>query len=106
MTNKSGINPTEFKVLILPKPVEEKSKGGIILPDETKEREQFAQLEGTIIEASPLAFTYHDGTVAAFNPPKAGDRVLFAKYSGAVAKGADGETYRIVNDKDICAVLA
>ena len=106
MTNESGIHPTEFKCLVLPKAVEEKSKGGIILPDETKERDQFAQLEGTLVDASPLAFTYHDGTVKAFNPPKPGDHVLFAKYAGAVVKGRDGKDYRLVNDKDICAVLS
>lgn len=105
-TNQSGIAPTEFNVLIRPKPVEEKTKGGIILPDDTKEREQFAQLEGTLVEASPLAFTYHDGTVTAFNPPKSGDRVLFAKYAGAVVKGKDGVEYRIIKDKDLTAVLS
>jgi len=106
MSNESGISPTEFKCLIFPKPVEEKSKGGIILPDETKDRDQFAQLEGTLIDASPLAFTYHDGTVETFNPPKAGDQVLFAKYAGTTVKGRDGKEYRIVNDKDICAVVS
>lgn len=106
MRNESGVHPTEFKCLIFPKPIEEKTKGGIIIPDETKDREQFAQLEGTLVEASPLAFTYHDGAVSSFNPPKAGDRVLFAKFAGATVKGIDGKTYRIVNDKDIAAVLA
>lgn len=100
------MHPTEFKVLVWPKPIEEKTKGGIILPDETKDREQFAQLEGTIVEASPLAFTYHDGEVPTFVPPRAGDRVLFAKYAGAKVTGADGKEYRLVNDKDICAVLS
>jgi chaperonin GroES len=105
-TNNSGIHPSEFNVLVRPKPVEEKTKGGIILPDNTKEREQFAQLEGVLIEASPLAFTYHDGTVEAFNPPKAGDRILFAKYAGALVTGSDGVDYRIIKDKDLTAVLS
>ncbi len=104
--NTSGIRPTEYKVVILPKEVEEKSKGGIYIPETTKEREQFAQQEGVIVAASPLAFTYASkaewGDAVA---PQVGDRVSYAKYSGAVIKGRDGKDYRVVNDKDIYAVL-
>lgn len=93
-------------MLVLPKATEEKSKGGILLPDESKERNQFAQMEGTLIAVSPLAFTYADesewGKAA---KPKAGDTVLYAKYAGAVVKGRDGVEYRIVNDKDVAAIL-
>lgn len=103
MKNQSGISPTEFKVLVLPKVVDEKSKGGIILPDEKKDRDQFAQMEGELVAVSPLAFTYSDDQ--GWDKPKPGDRVLFAKYAGAVVKGKDGIDYRIVNDKDVAAVL-
>jgi chaperonin GroES len=102
--NASGIMPTEFKVLLKPKEVQEKTKGGIILPDETKDRDQFAQMEGMIVAVSPLAFTYSDDW-GSHQPPKPGDRVLFAKYSGAKVTGKDGQEYRIVSDKDIAAVL-
>ena len=37
--------------------------------------------------------------------PKPGDRVLFAQYSGAREKGADGEDYVVMNDKDLLAVI-
>jgi chaperonin GroES len=102
---KSGIRPTEFKVLIKPKTVEEKTKGGIILPDEHKDREQFAQMEGELIAVSPLAFSYADWTDDA-DKPKPGDRVLFAKFSGAKVTGMDGVEYRLTNDKDVAAVLS
>lgn len=102
-SNPSGINPTEYKVLISPKVVDEKTKGGIIIPDESKEREQFAQMEGTLVACSPLAFTYDDWKDA--SPPKAGDSVLFAKFSGAEVTGRDGKKYRLTNDKDVTAVL-
>lgn len=102
--NTSGIYPVEYKILIAAKTVEEKTKGGIFLPDDTKEREQFAQMEGTLVACSPLAFTYDDWKDA--NPPKPGDRVLFAKYSGAKVTGKDGKEYRLVNDKDVAAVLS
>jgi chaperonin GroES len=104
--NESGIYPTEYKVLISPRTVEEKTKGGIIIPDQTKERDQFAQMEGALVAVSPLAFSYDDWKGADDKRPKAGDRVLFAKYAGAVVTGKDGKDYRLVNDKDIGAVLA
>jgi chaperonin GroES len=97
------VYPTEFKILVEPKKVEEKTKGGIIIPDESKDREQFAQMEGVLVAVSPLAFTYADWKDA--NPPKPGDRVLFAKFAGAKVTGKDGKEYRLVNDKDLAAVL-
>lgn len=104
--NKSGINPTEYKVLVLPKKADDKSKGGIIIPDESKDRNQFAQMEGELVAVSPLAFTYAAETEwNGAEKPKPGDRVLFAKYAGALVKGKDGTDYRLVNDKDIAAVL-
>lgn len=107
-TNKSGIAPTEFKILILPAKVENKI-GSILIPDESKDRQQFAQMEGEIVAVAPLAFSYATKaeweTVGA-EPPKVGDKVLFAKFAGAIHKGRDGVEYRIVNDKDITAVLS
>lgn len=108
--NLSGITPVEFKVLILPDAVANehtfKGEGGkefkILRPDATKDQEQFAQIDGTIIAVSPLAFSYSDAT---WEKPKPGDRVSYAKYAGALKKGKDGKDYRIVNDKDIFAVL-
>jgi len=104
MDNPSGIMPTEYKILVAPKLTADKTAGGIILPDDTKHRDQHAQMEGTIVAVSPLAFSYDNWKDA--SPPKVGDRILFAKYSGAVVKGRDGVDYRIINDKDCAAVLA
>ena len=103
--NPSGIKPTEFKCLILPAKVEERTKGGIILPDDSKDNKQYAQAEGTLVATSPLAFTYADWKDD--KPPQIGDRVSFAKYAGStIVSWKDGVTYRLVNDKDISAVLA
>lgn len=106
MKNESGIYPVEYKCLVAPVEVAEKSKGGILLPDEKKERDQFAQMEGTLVAASPHAFSYEDWKVAEDQKPKPGHRVLFAKYAGAVVDGKDGKKYRLVNDKDIAAILS
>ena len=100
----SGIVPTEFKVLVLPVTVAEKTKGGIIIPDEKLERDQYAAMEGVIIAASPLAFTYENWPDGA-RKPQVGDRVICAKYAGATVEGRDGVKYRLVTDKDVMAVL-
>src|SRR3990167_2669864 len=100
----SGIIPTEFKVLLLPDTVEERTAGGIIKPAERVERDQYAAMDGVIIAASPLAFTYENRPQGA-RKPQVGDRVIFAKYSGAKVTGKDGVDYRLVTDKDVMAVL-
>ena len=101
-TNTSGIRPIEFNVLIKPKPVEEMSKGGIHLPEQFREKEQVAAIEGTVIAVSPTAFTYEDNAQRA----EPGDHVMFAKYAGMRVKGEDGEDYLIVKDKDVAAIYA
>ena len=76
---------------------EEKS-GGIIIPDSAKEKPQQAMVEavgsGKILE---------DGTRASIDV-KAGDRILFGKYSGAEIK-LDGQEYLILREDEILAIL-
>ena len=102
-----GIVPVEYKVLV--RPVQESGeiqlKGGYKLykPDETKDRDQMAAMEGELVAASPLAFTYETWPEG-YAPPKPGDTVVFARYSGINIKGNDGLEYRLMNDKDIVAV--
>ena len=103
--NTSGISPTEFSVLIEPKAVETKTAGGILIPDETKERKGYAEMEGRIVASSPLAFTYVTEAEWDGHKPKPGDKVLVAKYAGVRVKGRDGKEYALVKDKDICATI-
>lgn len=104
--NTSGIVPTEFKVLILPKEVEEVTKGGIILAAQTTNAEKYATIEGEIVAISHLAFTYATEAEWDGHKPKPGQRVIFAKYAGVRTKGPkDGKEYLLVNDKDVCAVF-
>lgn len=105
MSNSSGILPTEFKVLIEPKAVEEVTKGGIILATSTAESEKYATIEGTIIAMSHLAFTYATPEEWGDQKPHAGQRVIFAKYAGVRTKGRDGKEYLLVNDKDVVAIV-
>lgn len=103
--NPSGIHPTEYRVLILPTPYEEVTKGGIIKPPDLADREKFATMDGTIVAVSHLAFTYATDEEWAGRKPKPGDKVIYAKYAGFRRKGKDGLEYVLVGEKDICAVL-
>lgn len=104
MKNPSGISPTEFKVLILPVEVSGMI-GNVHIPQEYQAREQFAQQEGVLVALAPLAFTYDKWDGIEDQKPKVGDKVLFAKFAGFEHKGKDGKKYRVVNDKDVSAVL-
>ena len=77
---------------------EEKTKGGIIIPDTVKEK----PMEGEIIAAGPGARDDH-GTVVALSV-KAGDRVLFGKWSGTEVK-IDGEELLIMKESDLLGVI-
>jgi chaperonin GroES len=78
---------------------EEKTKGGIIIPDTAKEKPQ----EGQIVAVGPGA-RGEDGKVVALDV-KVGDRVLFGKWSGTEVK-LDGEELMIMKESDLMGVLS
>ena len=101
--NNSGIAPVEYKVLIKPRAVEEKV-GSIYIPDQNRDREQWAEMRGTIVAVAPMAFSYASDEEWNGAKPVPGDEVITSKYAGVNIKGPrDGEDYRLVNDKEICA---
>jgi chaperonin GroES len=101
MQNPSGITPVDLRVLVKPDPVEEKTAGGILLADSTKDRQKYAGTRATLIAAGPNAFMeWGEG-----NGIKPGARVHYAQYSGAQIKGEDGEDYVVMNDKDLTAII-
>lgn len=104
MTNSSGIVPLDVRVLVRPDDVEKKTAGGIFLPEQHQEREQYAQIKATLVAVGVNAWTEAKAN-AAFVAPAPGDRVLIAKYGGIVVDGADGAKYRIMNDADVTGVL-
>jgi chaperonin GroES len=101
--NTSGVRPLDNRVLVKPDNVETVTKGGIILID--TEKEQMAQVRGTLIAAGVNAWAEAAATSPEFVMPSPGTRVLIAKYGGIQIDGDDGEKYRIMNDLDITAVL-
>ena len=103
MTNESGLRPMEFNVVVEMDPTETTTKGGIILVQTITDREKLATEEGTLVALSPHAFTYAEWP-ADETPPAVGDRVLIARYAGAIHERCE-RTFRILKDKDIVAVI-
>jgi co-chaperonin GroES (HSP10) len=100
--NASGIRPVEYKILIKPDPVEEMTAGGIIRPQMTQERDQWAQVKGTLVAFGGRAFEDWQGDREHLIP---GARVYYRKYEGILLTGADGEEYRLCTDKDIGGIV-
>lgn len=97
------INPVEYKVLIEPEKVDDKSKGGMWLPDSARVREQYQVDRGIVVRMGGLAFSDWDGEI-----PQIGDKVIFEKYAGALipTPGKRMEDCpRLCHDKDISAIL-
>ena len=102
-------------MLIKPDEIEEKTEGGIIIPGTVSELHAMAQSIGTFVAAGPDAYMDNvtrdrqgqiierKGFSQAFAKP--GDRVAFAKYGGLQVNGKDGESYRLMNDVDVTAVV-
>lgn len=104
MANSSGLEPCEFNVVILPDPVEEKTKGGLLLSDETRERQKYGAQRGTIVAVAPLAFN-EDIWPGETPRPEQGRRCLIARNAGVFVEGDDGKEYRVVKDKDVVALI-
>ena len=90
--------PLHDRVLVRRVTAEEKSAGGIIIPDTAKEKPQ----EGEVVAAGPGACDERGGIFAL--DVQAGDRVLFGKWSGTEVK-LDGEELLIMKESDIMGVL-
>lgn len=99
--NTSGIQPLDLRVLVLPDPVEVKTSGGIILPEQLKEREKYAMQFGTLVAVGENAWEEAASRSSAFNRPAPGDRVVISKYGGVLLTGKDGKEYRLMNDEDV-----
>lgn len=102
-----GIEVCGFHVLILPREVA-KQIGAIVLPDDARDREEEAGVEGLVVGMGEFSFHYEDAA-GAFVPyrdrPDIGDAVMFARYAGGRNfDGADGRRYRIMLDKDILGI--
>ena len=93
-----AVRPLGEKVLIKRLEAEERTKGGIVLPDTAKEKPQkgivLAVGDGKLLD---------DGTRAKFQVAK-GDKVLFSSYAGTEIK-IEGQEYMLMDEGDILAIL-
>ena len=98
-----NIQPAGHKILVKPKPVEEKSKGGIILQRDNQ-RYQEATTEGTVVALGPTAYLkVDDGRPWV----KVGDRISYGKYAGALIEDNDTqEKFVVIHDVDVVAILS
>ena len=90
--------PLHDRVVIRRVNAREKSEGGIIIPDSAQEK----PMEGEVVAAGPGARN-EQGRIVALSV-KAGDRILFGKWSGTEVK-LDGDELLIMNESDIMGVI-
>ena len=94
-----NLKPLGDRVIVKPKAPEEKTKGGIILPDTAQEK----PMEGEIIAVGPGRVTDEGKKVNM--ELKTGDKVLYGKYSGTEVK-IDDQEYLIMRETDIYAIIS
>ncbi len=93
-----NIRPLQDRLIVKRLEGEEKTKGGIIIPDAAKEK----PMEGEVVAVGKGKVS-EDGKVRPLDL-KAGDRILFGKYAGTEIK-LDGEEYLIMREDDVLGVL-
>ena len=94
--------PTGWRILVLPFKQKEKTKGGIILAEDTIERSQVASTCGLVLDMGPHCYDkerYPEGPWC-----KKGDWIIFARYAGSRIK-IDGGEIRLLNDDEILATV-
>lgn len=92
------IRPLQDRVIVKRLEEEEKTKGGIIIPDTAKEK----PMEGKVV-AVGKGRTAEDGKLVKLDV-KAGDRILFSKYAGTEVK-VEGKEYLIMREDDILGII-
>lgn len=95
MANKVNCELYDDRVLIKPAAAEEKTSGGIIIPDTAKEKPQ----KGVVIAVGPGKYAEQTGNLIPLNQ-KIGDVVLYGKYAGTEVN-VDGEEFLIMRASDL-----
>jgi chaperonin GroES len=93
-----NVKPLADRILVKPLDAEEKTKGGIIIPDNAKEKPQ----KGEVIAVGPGKIADNGQKITM--ELKKGDKVLYGKYSGTEVT-VDGQDYLIVKESDVLAVI-
>ncbi len=93
-----NVKPLADRVVVRPLGAEEKTAGGIIIPDSAKEKPQ----KGEVVAVGPGKVSDSGEKVAM--ELKSGDKVLYGKYSGTEVT-IDGEDYLIMRESDVLAII-
>lgn len=93
-----NLKPLEDRIILKPMEAEQKTAGGIIIPDNAKEKPQ----KGEVVAVGPGKIT--DKGQKIDMSLKKGDKVLYGKYSGTEVT-VDGQDYLIVRESDVLAVI-
>lgn len=103
--NESGVYALDDAVLVLPDEASKKvGKLGLIdAPDDLVERHSYAAETGIVVDIGPGAFVWAKDRSKPFEGkrPALGQRVYFERYAGQETMGADGRSYRLMDDKCI-----
>ena len=101
-TNQSGLSPRGHAVLIRTETAEPKKDSVIQLPESVQTRMGMVDNRAVVVAIGPAAWSDEPEPRASV-----GDTVLVTKFAGFMATGADGQQYRLINDRDIfCAVIS
>lgn len=92
------VRPLDDRVVIQPFEAEERTRGGIVLPDSAREKPQ----QGRVIATGPGKLIEKTGQRGEMSL-KVGDAVFYGKYSGTEIE-IDGETYVIIRESDVLAI--
>jgi chaperonin GroES len=92
------LRPLQDRILVKRVEEEEKTKGGIIIPDTAKEK----PAEGKVVEVGKGKVDENGKRIAL--EVKKGDRILFGKYSGTEVK-IEGEEYLIMREEDVLGII-
>lgn len=103
--NRSGWQALDDKVLVLMEEHVEKTSGGIVIPDESRDRQTLSSEHGVLISIGPGAFQFGDGGGRwTGKRPEPGDRIAVERYSGQLVSGIDGRKYRLMSQRCVGAV--
>lgn len=97
--NTSGLTPRGVNVLVKMDQMVARTSGGIILPDDTIEKQNAASETGCVFGVGPGVNAQGAGDL------KVGDRIYIEKYAGIVARGRDGLMYRFVDERNVGGLI-
>jgi chaperonin GroES len=95
-----GLEPCGDRVLVFPLPTETMTKGGLVLPEVTIEKNEIRQIKAQVVAIGPDCWLDRPSQQAY---AKVDDIVYIAQHAGAPFTGRDGRKYRFINDLEIIA---